>query len=95
MTPAQSAWGLRFWLITVAAVASILVTASLGRWQLSRAAQKQTLQSLLDQRAALPPLDNRALRGQALAGNLPAAQAGLRKIVSKGKKDGHSNAVGR
>lgn len=67
MTPAQRAWGLRFWLITLAAVAGILVTASLGRWQLSRAAQKEALQSLLDQRVALPPLDSRQLRGQALA----------------------------
>ncbi|MCM2346791.1 MAG: SURF1 family protein [Acidovorax soli] len=63
MTPVQRAWGLRFWLITVAAVAAILVTAALGRWQLSRAAQKQDLQSLLDQRAALPPIDNQQLRG--------------------------------
>jgi surfeit locus 1 family protein len=64
VTPVQRAWGLRFWLITLAAVAAILVTASLGRWQLSRAAQKQALQSLLDQRAALPPIDNRQLGGQ-------------------------------
>lgn len=85
MTPAQSAWGLRFWLITVAAVASILVTASLGRWQLSRAAQKQTLQSLLDQRAALPPLDNRALRGQALAGEGPAQDLTHRAVVLQGR----------
>ena len=37
----------------------------------------------------------KTLRGQALAGNLIAAQAGLRRIVSKGKQDGHSNAAGR
>jgi hypothetical protein len=37
----------------------------------------------------------KTLRGQALAGNLPAAQAGLRKIVSRGKHYGHSNAIGR
>jgi len=37
----------------------------------------------------------KTLRGQALAGNLPAAQAGLRKIVSKGIQHGHSNAAGR
>ena len=36
----------------------------------------------------------KTLRGQALAGNLTAAQAGLRKIVSKGNQHGHSNAVG-
>ena len=37
----------------------------------------------------------KTLRGQALAGNLSAAQAGLRKIVSKGIYHGHPNAVGR
>ena len=37
----------------------------------------------------------KTLRGQALAGNLPAAQAGLRKIVSKGHQHGHTNAAGR
>jgi hypothetical protein len=37
----------------------------------------------------------KTLRGQALAGNLPAAQAGLRKIVSRGVQHGHSNAAGR
>ena len=63
MTPVQPAWGLRFWLITLAAAIGILTTASLGRWQLSRAAQKQALQALLDQRAALPPINNEQLRG--------------------------------
>ena len=37
----------------------------------------------------------KTLRGQALAGNLPAAQAGLRRIVSKGINHGHSNTAGR
>jgi hypothetical protein len=37
----------------------------------------------------------KTLRGQALAGNLPAARAGLRKIVSKGAQHGHSNTTGR
>ena len=37
----------------------------------------------------------KTLRGQALAGNLPAAQVGLRKIVSKGNHHGYSNAAGR
>jgi hypothetical protein len=37
----------------------------------------------------------KTLRGQALAGNLMAAQAGLRKIESKGAQHGHSNAAGR
>ena len=37
----------------------------------------------------------KTLRGQALVGNLPAAQAGLRKIESKGAQHGYSNAAGR
>lgn len=85
MTPAQRAWGLRFWLITLAAVAGILVTASLGRWQLSRAAQKQALQALLDQRAALPPLDSRQLRGQALAQTGNAQDLTHRAVVLQGR----------
>lgn len=36
----------------------------------------------------------KTLRGQALAGNLPAAKAGLRRIVSKGYQHGHSNTAG-
>lgn len=68
MTPVQNAWGLRFWLITLAAVAGMFVTASLGRWQLSRAAQKEALQALLDQRAAMPALHQRQLLGGADSG---------------------------
>ncbi|WP_026434739.1 SURF1 family protein [Acidovorax sp. JHL-9] len=79
MTPVSRTWGLRFWLITVAAVAAILVTASLGRWQLSRAAQKQDLQSLLDQRAALAPIDNQQLRGH--AGGADGAQDLVHRAV--------------
>ncbi len=37
----------------------------------------------------------KTLRGQALAGNLLAAQAGLRKIASKGAQHGHSNTADR
>ena len=37
----------------------------------------------------------KTLRGQALAGTLMAAQAGLRKIESKGAQHGHSNTAGR
>ena len=37
----------------------------------------------------------KTLRGQALAGNLSAAQAGLRIIVSKGNHHEYSNAAGR
>jgi surfeit locus 1 family protein len=85
VTSAHSAWGLRFWLITVAAVAGIFVTASLGLWQLSRAAQKQALQSLLDQRAALPPLDSRQLLGKAPAQADTAQDLTHRAVVLQGR----------
>lgn len=71
--------------MTLAAVAGILVTASLGRWQLSRAAQKQALQSLLDQRAALPPIDNRQLRGQVHADADSAQDLIHRAVVLEGR----------
>ena len=48
--------GWRFWIITLAALVTMAVTASLGRWQLSRAAQKEALQLAMDQRMAGPPL---------------------------------------
>jgi hypothetical protein len=36
----------------------------------------------------------KTLRGQALAGKLPAAKAGLHRIVKKGYQNGHSNTAG-
>ncbi len=52
---------LRFWLLTVAALASVVLTASLGRWQLERAAQKEAFQSAIDDQARLSVLDGRSL----------------------------------
>lgn len=46
----------RFWLITVAALAIVAVGLLLGRWQLSRAAQKEALQTRVMTQTALPPL---------------------------------------
>lgn len=57
MTPAR--W--RFWLITVATMAAMAATASLGFWQLSRASQKEALQAATDAKKSLPALDNRGL----------------------------------
>ena len=51
----------RFWLVTLAALLTVLATASLGRWQLSRAAQKQALFDAVERRRLLPPLDDAAL----------------------------------
>lgn len=54
----------RFWLITAAAAVGVAVTASLGLWQLSRAAGKQALQASMDAQRALPPLQGSALNNE-------------------------------
>lgn len=46
----------RFWLVTLAAAGTVSLTAALGVWQLSRAAQKQALEERIVQRASLPAL---------------------------------------
>lgn len=75
-TNSLRAFGWRFWIITVAALATMAVTASLGRWQLSRAAQKEALQQAMDRRMHEPPLEaGQFLAGlQALSGPLDDAQ---------------------
>ena len=47
--------------ILLAALVGVALTASLGSWQLSRAAQKVAIQSALDSRASLPPLSGAEL----------------------------------
>lgn len=61
MIAVRRPWNWRFALITLAAVLGMAITASLGRWQLSRADQKETLQAALDQRQSLPVIDGRQL----------------------------------
>ena len=56
----------RFWLVTLAAAVTVALTASLGLWQLSRAAQKQSLEQRITQRAALPALGVADLLAQPL-----------------------------
>ncbi len=53
--PRRSA--LRFWVITAAAIAVVAVTLALGRWQLSRAAQKEALQASIETQQAYPALE--------------------------------------
>ncbi len=55
----------RFWTVTAATVITVAATASLGLWQLDRAAQKIALQAQIDERGALPPWSNRDLLGAA------------------------------
>ena len=45
----------RRWLVALATLAVMGTTASLGVWQLSRAAQKRTLEAMIDSRASLSP----------------------------------------
>lgn len=51
----------RFWLIAAAALIAVSATLSLALWQMSRAAQKQSLQQEAQDRAKLPPLDSQAV----------------------------------
>ena len=46
----------KFWLITFSALLAVALTLALGRWQLSRAAQKEALQASIDASATLPTL---------------------------------------
>lgn len=50
----------RFWLVTLAALLVFGTTLALGRWQLSRAAQKEALQAEIEAQKAYPPLDTSA-----------------------------------
>ena len=51
----------RAWIVLFATLIGVALTARLGFWQLSRAAQKAALQAQLDSRSAQPPLDNVSL----------------------------------
>lgn len=61
MTDTRRAPGPVFWLVLLAALAGMAATASLGRWQLSRAAEKEALQARIDERMREPAIDGRAL----------------------------------
>lgn len=68
----------RRWLVAIAALAAIALTARLGVWQLSRAAQKEALQAGLVERGAMPALPQADLARDAQAA---AAQWHRRTIV--------------
>lgn len=76
----------RFWIVAVATLVAVAVTASLGRWQLNRAEQKLTLQSQMAERAALPAWDNAALlTGVAGQDAVRVAEAYHRPVVLTGR----------
>ncbi|OYD48342.1 SURF1 family protein [Acidovorax kalamii] len=85
MTTVRRPLGLRFWLITLATVAGMLVTASLGRWQLSRAAQKEALQAMLDARGRMPAMDGRVLLSQPTMAAAKAETLVHRAVVLEGR----------
>lgn len=46
----------RFWLVSAAALAGVVITLALGQWQLGRAAEKRSLQAAIDGQAQKPAL---------------------------------------
>ena len=55
----------KFCLITLAALLAVALTLALGRWQLSRAAQKEAIQASIAAGSALPRVTGQALAAQA------------------------------
>ena len=74
-------------LILIVAVSSVAVTATLGQWQLGRAAQKQALQDQRSVTAAMAPLDGAAL---GRPDDTPDKRSGLlyRAVMLKGQWQG-------
>lgn len=75
----SSARTLRFWIISLAAVATVAATLALGAWQLDRGRQREALHAAIAQRGALPALGNAALLGE-----VPAADLMHRPVVVRG-----------
>lgn len=68
----------RFYLISIAAVLALVSTLALGRWQLSRAAQKEALQAAMESQSQRAPLGAQAL--MALSGSMDTKEA-LHRVV--------------
>lgn len=58
-------WDFKFCLITVAALLALVATLALGRWQLSRAAQREAMQARIEAQGRLPKLAGQALLARA------------------------------
>lgn len=70
----------RFWVVALATLITMSITASLGFWQLDRARQKVELQARMDERATLPALDASTLS------NLPNLEDVVhRRVVLRGE----------
>lgn len=85
--PSEAARRGAFWLITLASCAAIGLTASLGHWQLSRAAQKIALSSEMAARGGKALLTTESL-GNALAASEPVKSSEellFRKVRLRGR----------
>jgi surfeit locus 1 family protein len=72
--------GFRFSLITISAVLAVALTLAMGRWQLSRAAQKEALQAGIEASATLPELG-----GQTLAARTDLMSQLHRRVALRGR----------
>jgi surfeit locus 1 family protein len=70
----------RFWLLAMAALLGLVITLLLGRWQLSRAAQKEAVASAIAAQATLP-----ALTGSELATLVRPQDALYRRAQLRGR----------
>ena len=70
----------KFWLITCTALLAVFATLALGRWQLSRAAQKEAMQGEIGVKGALPRLE-----GQVLASLTDPALELYRGVTLRGR----------
>ncbi|MGJ7582555.1 SURF1 family protein [Variovorax sp. RHLX14] len=70
-----------FAVITLAMILAIYATVSLGRWQLSRAAQKEALQAGIDAQKLLPPIDQDAFLALGDVKRAPPDGPGLNDLM--------------
>lgn len=70
----------KFWLITIAALAAVVLALALGRWQLSRADQKEAYQAAIESQGRLP-----SLQAQDLLATRDLLTLVHRKIVLRGR----------
>ena len=75
----------RFAIVTLAALLCIAVTASLGRWQLSRAAQKRTLHAAMLSHQGLPPLTLLQLLGALRGVHALTPELAYRRVQLRGE----------
>ena len=61
---------MRFWLVTLAALVALTATLALGAWQMGRAGEKLALHAAMQERRAMPAIDQKALMAGAPSADL-------------------------